>query len=155
MCDFLFLPTTWAATLCLRGIVDVSLVLETLSLSLAAECGCLFTVTGYGDCVWFCGQACHRQWHEELGSEYDLGMADKPATDSGVRNWVVNMTLAWQTSRSWTVGVWCLVNVTFVLQLPCPTWQCGSEIPVVKMTMVLQALSLLMQHCGGLVSVLQ
>ena len=58
---------------------------------------------GYGDCVWFCGQACHRQWHEELGSEYDLGMADKPVTGSGVRNWVVNMTLAWQTSLSQAV----------------------------------------------------
>ena len=37
----------------------------------------------YGDCVWFCRQACHRQWCEELGCEYDLGMADKPVLDSG------------------------------------------------------------------------
>ena len=80
---FFFLPTTWAATLCLRGIVDVSLVLETLSLSLAAECGCLFTVTVVMVTV--------------------SGFADKPVTDSGMRNWVVNMTLAWQTSLSQAV----------------------------------------------------
>ena len=42
-----------------------------------------------------------RVWMAVYG---DCGFADKPVADSGVRNWVVNMTLAWQTSRSWTVG---------------------------------------------------
>ena len=164
VCDFLFITHHMGSHTLSSGdsghelgVGDIEPVFGSRAwLSVYSDCG-------HGDCVWFCGQACHRQWHEDLGSEYDLGMewgiglwiwpwhgrqachrqqceelgreydlgmadklvldslglvnvtfvsgfSDKPVTDSGMRNWVVNMTLAWQTSLSqtvvWGIGSW-------------------------------------------------